>query len=364
MSSFVIRPGLAADNSAIQRLLGETQPAAGVRFAFERAPDYFLSADVMYSQSRLRVAERRSDGAVLGLFNLGMRQVYVDGEARQIPYAADMRIAGECQGSRLLVYVSRAVRELVGEGWYQSVILEDNQRSRQVFEGGRAGMPQYRPLGRLCTYTVTACRRRLSTLPLPRVATPADIPAMNRLVRRLAAAYQFLPAYDFNDLLLGSRHFAGLSLDDFLVLPAEDGELRGMAGLWNQKAFKQTRVVDYSRTIALLRPFYNWCSRWWGGFQLPARGQTVNYLSLHSPLTQPEDQDGFRALLQAAWQQTRQRGYAALALTLAAEDPRNAVLTDFRSVPLRATHYTVAYDPAHQPQLDNTRIPYFECGRL
>jgi hypothetical protein len=53
-----------------------------------------------------------------------------------------------------------------------------------------------------------------------------------------------------------------------------------------------------------------------------------------------------------------------MTLTLSNEDPRCAVLDEFRTIPLKATQYTVAFKDEFQPVLDSHRIPYFESGRL
>ncbi|RZU35399.1 hypothetical protein EV700_3352 [Fluviicoccus keumensis] len=364
MSSFAVRAGRPEDNPALQHLFNVPQPSSGLMMTFERAPDYFASAAVMYRQPELMVVTRKQDEAVVAVYNLGRRGVYLNGKVEQLRYGADMRIAPEAQGGRVLLYINRSTKELLGREWYLSVILEDNQRSRSSFEGGRAGLPDYRHVGTIITHTLTGLRSPQSGgLPPVRAATERDIPAMNRLVARMAAHYQFLPDYDFNGLLTGDPFFQGLSIGDFLLVE-EGGELRGLIGVWNQKAFKQTRVVRYSLGLALLRPFWNLWSALAGGIYLPAAGQAFDYLALHSPLTRPDDLTAFSALLQAAWELTRRRGSRAMTLTLADNDPRQPAVSRFRSLPMRAHQYTVAFDSAAQPVLDAGLIPFYESGRL
>jgi hypothetical protein len=364
MSGYVARQGRPEDNAALQRLFGVPQPSSGLRMAFERAPDYFVSAAVMYHQPELLVVTRRQDDALVAAVNMGVRRTYLNGCAQPLRYGADMRIAPESQGGRVLLYVNRAVKEVIRDGWYLSVILEDNQRSRSSLEGGRAGLPDYRHVGGITTYTLTGLRRRMSGfLPVVRTATAADIPAMNRWVDEMAAHYQFLPCYDFNGLQNGDPFFQGLGIEDFLLVE-EGGKLRGLVGVWNQKSFKQTRVTGYSRALAWVRPFWNLWSAWTGGLHLPATGEAFDYLALHSPLTRPDDLPAFRALMQAAWEQTRHRGSRAMTLTLADNDPRQEVMAHFRSLPLRANQYTVAFENASQPALAGGLIPFYESGRL
>ena len=113
------------------------------------------------------------------MLNLGVRDVFVDGTAQTIRYGSDLRIAPEYQGSRVLIYINRAVKECIQDTWYQSVILEENEKSRGALEGGRAGLPIFKPMGGIVTHTITGCKR---TSPISskrvRKATAADIPAM------------------------------------------------------------------------------------------------------------------------------------------------------------------------------------------
>lgn len=366
MSRFAVRAATPADNDGLLRLLAVPQPASGALLAFERAPDYFRSAAVMHEELDVLVAEREDDGRVVGMGSMGWRELWLDGVRQRVRYAADLRVAADCQGSRLVLYMNRGVRERIGDsGWYQSVILEDNARSRQTLEGGRAGLPIYRPDTGIETWTLTG-RRRRARLPqglVCRIATPADVPAMNAFAAAQAAHYQFLPAYDFAALAAGHDYYRGLRLEDFLLV-CDDQGLRGLVGLWNQKEFKQTRIVGYHPLLAVLRPLYNLWARLAGALVLPPAGGALNYLVLHSPLTRPDDQAAFDALLDAAWEVARARGAGALVLTLSDPDPRRAAMARFRFRSLRGRHYLVAFSDDAHPRLDAGRIPYFECGRL
>ncbi len=372
MSRFLMRDAQAADNAGLLRLLGVAQPSRGLMLTFERAPDYFHSVAVTHEKPKVLVAERSEDGEIVGVASFGTRQLFINGEEQAVRYGSDLRIAAEHQGSRLMIYITRAVREVLKEqGWYQAIILEDNQRTREVLEGARAGLPQYRAHAGLETWTLSGRKRKAAAAKAfsVRKASLDDIPAMNAFLRDMARHYQFLPAYDFSGLLTGAAYFRGLALYDFLLLHDAQG-LRGMVALWNQKAFKQTRVVGYNALMTLLRPFYNLWAHSFGGFVLPPAGEAFSYRVLHSLLTAPDDPAAFDALLDAAWDESGRRDVAAgsprtaLTLSLADVDTRRTALSRFRALSLRGRHYTVAFNEAAHPELDSTRIPYFECGRL
>ena len=186
---------------------------------------------------------------------------------------------------------------------------------------------------------------------------------MNWFVQSMAKHYQFLPCYDFNELQTDSAYYNGLSIDDFLVLE-ENGVITGLVGLWNQSHIKQARVVSYDTALGMIRPFYNAFNAMLGGIHLPEAGQLFEYITLHSPLTAPDNLEGFSALLSAAWQTSKARGFNSMTLTLSAEDPRRTVLSHARYKAIEASHYSVAYEQENHPELSKNLISYYECGRL
>lgn len=364
MSAYTLRSAVADDNAGILALFGAPQPSTGLSLGFERAPSYFLSAQVSHEAPDVLVASDRHD-AVVGVFNIGRRQVFVNGQRQLVPYGSDMRIAPDHQGGRILLYFNRLLRErLVADGWYQTVILQENSRSQDTFaQGGRAGLPVYHAHGKVVTSTLTACRLVSPPGLATRVATVADVPAMTAFVERMAAHYQFLPAYDFAGLLRGDAYFQGLAIADFHLVFRGD-ELVALGGLWSQKAFKQTRVLAYQPALAWLRPFWNLWARWRGGLRLPPAGGLLDYVTAHSPLSAPADLPAFQALLAALWGELRARGGHALCLSLADTDPRRDVLRACGQHAITGQHYLASYDEAALPACDGGRIPYFECGRL
>lgn len=366
MSAYALRDAGPADDAGILALVGAPQPSTGLTLGFERAPSYFLSAHVSHESPEVVVAVlRNGHDDVVGVFNIGRRQVFVDGRRQRVAYVGDMRLAPAHQGGRLLLYFNRILRERLGDdGWYQTVILRENRRSQDTFaQGGRAGLPVYHGAGAVITSTITACRLE----PVPgleaRAAAAADVPAMNAFVEKMAAHYQFLPAYDFGGVLRGEPYFRGLAIGDFRLV-FRDGVLVALGGLWRQKDFKQTRVLAYQPALAFLRPFWNLWARWRGGLRLPAAGGCLDYVMAHSPLSAPDDLPAFAALLQALWSALCEQGGLALCLSLAGDDPRRAVLRDCRQHAITGQHYLATLPEAALPALDPSRTSYFECGRL
>lgn len=362
MSQFEARLGCMADNEQLQQLFSVPQPSLGIQLAFERAPNYFHSEAVMYNSGELWLVIHSETRRLAAAVNIGHRWLYVNGVAQWVRYGADMRIAPEFQGSRALLYINRAVKHALADDYYLSIILQDNNRSKESFEHARAGLPSYRKLGEITTYTLHSPRFLRYKKPPVRVATDADIPAMNEFIKKMANYYQFLPCYDFELLKTNSDFFQGLTINDFLLLE-KDGKICGLVGLWDQKQIKQTKVVSYSNWLKIARPFYNLWSSIFGGIKLPQKGGNLAYLTLHSPLTEPCDLAGFEQLLNAAWKAAKARGFSSIIFTLANEDPRNVSLENYRYNAIHSNHYSVDYNEENQANISTNYIYYYECGR-
>lgn len=365
MSAYILRAAEAGDDESIRRLLGAPQPSALLALGFERFPSYWQAARVSHAEPEILVAEHRDTTEVVAVVNLGHRPVFVNGARQDVRFAGDLRVAPSHQGGRLLVYLSRMMKKSLGDkGWYQTIILNENERSRSALaQGGRAGMPLYTPHVSVETFTITGQKTDIAQTLTVRTATPADVTAMNVFAQQMATHYQFLPAYDFSGVECGHPYFRGLALQDF-VLVEREGHLCALGAVWNQKSFKQTRVMAYQPLIRLVRPFYNVWNVLRGGLYLPPAGGLLDYRLAHSPLCAPQDTDAFSTLMQALWQQCRRQGGRALSLSLAESDPRRAVLKQFRYFTLTGIHYLATFSAGSLPALDASLIPYFECGRL
>ncbi len=91
----------------------------------------------------------------------------------------------------------------------------------------------------------------------------------------------------------------------FFLIYNQDNQLVGLYGLWNQKSFKQTRVIDYSRPLKLMKPFYNVYANVRGVLSLPKVKGTFDYLMMHSPLCHPEGLEVLQVLIFHAKEQTK-----------------------------------------------------------
>lgn len=111
---------------------------------------------------------------------------------------------------------------------------------------------------------------------------------------------------------------------EHFLLARDRGRLVGMVGLWDQHAFKQTRVLAYRRPLGWLRPFYNAHSALRGGPRLPRAGGCLRYQTVHTVVVADNDPGLLRPLLAEA--QARSGRADGLILRLFQHDPLRAAL--------------------------------------
>lgn len=365
--SWSIRPARETDGDSILQLMEHSPQPGAVTLNFERRPDFFVGARVSCEEPEVWVAELRDrpDAGVQAVVNIGWRRVYVNGAVRAVRYAHDMRIAPDARGGMLLHRLFRKLRAILEHGeWMQTVILEDNRHSVDTVGSGRAGLPVYYPFGEIETSLVYT-RRQGCMLPADTTLAPAreeDLPALQSFLDRQGCARQFFPAYDLRELLEGAHYYTGLRISDYLILRMH-GEIVGVLGTWNQKHFKQTRVVRYAPGLGLLRHLYNLHSRVRGGMHLPAPGGVFSYLALHSIAVLDNDPELFRLLLDYCTSHFSEE-HDALVCGFFRDDPLCEVPARYRRRVLHSRHFLVSYDGDPREQLDRDRVPYVDVARL
>ena len=384
---YLIRPARAEDNNGILGLIRETPQPGRVLLNFEREPRFFDGSQVTCEEPDNWVVETRGGGGsqrppdhaqadqvetahfelprdrrIVGTFSIGRRAMYINGKVQRIRYANDLRLAPDLQGGRMLLRMARKLAEQMGtDEWMQTVILSDNRTSLNTVASGRAGLPTYYPCGEIETSMLFSYPRRRRHGLRVRRASIDDLADMQHWLDEQGPRRQFFPRYRLENLLAGDDYYRGLKIDDFW-LALRGGQLVGMLGIWNQKSFKQTRVLAYPRGLSWLRHFYNLYTALYGGIRLPPAGGTLSYLTLHSVLVENDDAAIFDALLAAVMQEYLPR-FGALISGFFQGDPLARALEGCRRQVMHSRHFLASYGDDPRQQLDG-RLPYVEVARL
>lgn len=355
------------DNPAILSLLSGTPQPGAVSLTFERAPDYFHGAAISCEQPEVFVLRSASSAssAIVGVFDIGTRQLYINGELKAVRYFHDLRLAPSVRGSRALGLVFQTTRSLMqDDDLFQAVVLDENRLFLNAMLKPRKTMPNLAVKGRIETSLIygRGSRRHRSRAIDVRQATNADIPAMQALIDREGPRRQYFHHHDLSRLSQQHPFYRGLKVEDFYLIHA-GGELLGMAGTWDQKIFKQTRIAGYSKPVRISRPLYNTWARIAGGLPLPRPGQCFSYLTLHTLIVRDQDPGLLRVLINELLAGSA-GDYDALACGFFTSDPLNRATDPFPRRTLLSHHFVGSWNRKRRPELDSELVPYADIARL
>ena len=161
--------------------------------------------------------------------------------------------------------------------------------------------------------------------------------------------------------MAGVPYYTGLRITDY-ALAWRGVTLIGMLAGWDQKAYKQTRVMGFKPVIQALRPLYNLYVGMVGGFKLPPIGGALNYLTLYNVLIADDDPAIFQALIDWVMAHQGQR-YDALATAVTHGDPLETVPRGYKRQKLLSENLWMSYGEDPRPGMD-ARPLYAELGRL
>ena len=134
-----------------------------------------------------------------------------------------------------------------------------------------------------------------------------------------------------------------LKAADFCIVRA-GGRIKAGGALWDQRAFKQTKIHSYAPWLARARPAINLASRLIGTTRLPAAGSTLAHAFLSPFMLAPNEPDALAELVVKAGARASERGIEFLTLGLAANDPRLTMLRRrFRRREYRSRIYVVRW---------------------
>jgi hypothetical protein len=354
------------DDADIRRLFRENALGGWVRLSLEREPAAF-DADFGLSRSHAFIIARdRDTGEAVGICERSVRDAFVDGEIRPLPYLGSLRVApARRHRIRVLRGGFAAIRSLLGEPsdvpFALTSITADNETARRVLCAGLPGLPAYRPVGELSTFAL-----RTTVEPTPRGvehATPDDIAAIAILLQRSYRRYQLAPVWNAADLrqLIAA---GGLRSEDFLVVRRGPGVCACLA-VWDQSIAKQTVVRGYAPLLGRWRPLVNLVAPLSGMPRLPPAGSPLAQVYLSHVAVDNDDPANFRSLLAAGLTVARRRGFDIALTGFATAHPFAAILQRRRAAIYRSLLHTVHWqDGAAAADALAPRLPHVEIAVL
>jgi len=364
--AITVRLGTPADNAKMQDLITKITMPGLAQMCFQRAPDFFTGAKVIGDEFVLTVADDDERPDVLaGLTVISGRDLFISGQKRRVYYSGDTRVDPHYRrrgiASNLFIEQKKHRRT---DDLLQGIVLKENTAPLDAAANTADGVLFKYWISHTIETSFMFVRKITPRIPLGvqiRAATAADVPAMQTFFDREAPRRNGYPVYDFQKLMAGDPYYAGLKIGDY-TLALRNGQIIGMLAGWNQKGYKQTRIVGFKPIVKVLRPFYNLYVGLTGGFKLPAIGGALNYLTLYNVLVSNDDKAVFQGLID--WIMAHQgQQYDALATAVTHGDPLEDVPRGYKRQKLFSSNFWLSYGDDPRPGIDQRPL-YVELGRL
>jgi hypothetical protein len=355
---FLFRLAGPDDEPELRRLTASTPMPGAITVTFGREPDYSVGnlgpCDVL-------IARHLPTGALAGVLCRARRSAYVNGRAEEVGLIGGVRIAGRFRGNRLLERGLPLFRHIGRSDMlhYGAISSENPAARRALTERPTPGFPVVRRLGGILTLGMVV-RRRGRSLP-PAAAARAEPEEIADFLARHGPRRQLFPAHHAADLT-GPPAAPGLSLEDFVVLRARH-DIAAVAGLWDQRAFKQSVVRAYSPALRRLRPAHDLAARVVGARPLPAVGEEIASAYAALVCVAGDDPRVFAALLRELRRRAAERGLAYLMVGLSEDDPLLRTARRSLHIPYRSDLFVASWEGDPLRRLDD-RIPHLEIATL
>ena len=298
---------LPEDDLALRRLMASTPMRGDISLTFLREPNYFEADCVLGARRETLIIRDREKDEIVSVATRAARRMFVAGDSQVVGYLGGLRVAKGSRNRGLLVRGFRYLRERHESdpdrpAFYLTTIAEDNTAAIEALTSGRAGLPTYHPLRRLRTFLIPVQGKRRSCSAGSdsgvQVKPLSDLAELLEFLRDHGSRRMFFPDYQPTDF--GGDKQTGVdctfrNLDSKSILVAHRmGRIVAAAGLWDQRAYRQTVVQEYPRMIAASRPILN---LWWRsshGIQLPKVGEPLGGCYISFPVIRDDDPNLFR----------------------------------------------------------------------
>jgi predicted N-acetyltransferase YhbS len=320
-----VRDARPADNAALVALAAACPMAGEITMCVDRAPDFFALARLEGERWRVGVAE--AEHGVVGCVAASERWAYVDGRPTRTAYAGDLKVhpahRGGVAADSLEEFAREACRGFAGDDALALVTVLGGNRAMERRADGPRGLPTLVPFATLHVHAVPFLWPRATTVHgiTVRRARDEDLAEMGDVWARVAPGRQLAPVMDAERLSAWIRRAPGLAVHDYLVACRGDGRIAGFLALWDQRAFKQLRVLGYSPRLAAARHAVNVAARLAGRPLLPTAGGTLPSLAALHLCVPGSEPAVLRALLLHAYAEHRASGHLFLTLALDRRDP-------------------------------------------
>jgi hypothetical protein len=302
---------------------------------FEREPNFWLGCEITGEDCHVPVAREPESGEIVGLACRSTRKVFVNGDAQRLGYLGQLRVDSHFRGQWLVSRGFSKLKQLHDAdplpAYLVSIIDNNREATGVLVRNWRPGFPNFHAVADFRTLAILVHRGKRTH--------PSDISISSARADELAELVAFLNLHGserqfskFWTVKEISGLFAfGLMLQD-LRIARRAGQIVGVAGLWDQSAYKQTIVHGYSGWLELVAPLYNLSAPWFGRSKLPSPGEKLKSAYASPFCIADNDLHVCRALLDELLVLAETRGLRTLLIGFDCRDPLLAAVRGYRHI--------------------------------
>lgn len=355
------------EDAEIRMMLRGSPIPGSIEVTFEREPGFFDACGIRGEFVQVGIGRDIETGRLVGLGTRTIAPTFVNGAAASIGYLADLRLEAEYRGGTLVARAYRFLRRLHADGraqLYTTMIFADNHVALRTIASGRAGLPAYHDMGVMhCPGINLGGRRREIASDFAVVRGSKEL--LDEIVdclNRNNARKQFAPLHDANWFTSG--RWKDFRLEDFYVALRRDRVI-GVIGRWDQRHFKQTRVIGYRQSLRWTAPMANILRQIRGLPCYPRAGNEIPYCYVSFIAIDNDNPGVFRVLLRHLYNDAIGLGWLYAILGLHERDPLRSVLREYSLTPFRGRLFCVCFVDGEEAfrRLDQ-RVPYVEAATL
>lgn len=360
MSCYTFSLAHAKDDAQLRERMASDWIEGATAISLRREPSYFSASRLQGDKVQVIMGRDTLTGRVVATAARSITTVVLNGSPRRAALLSDIRVDRAHRGRGLAMQLLRALRTLDGSDPLPTyaLVYDDNEPALRSLTATRAGMPQWKPFGRLTVLALRLGQRRpdlkLDSVELRR-AHANELPAVVYFLNAHRAG-NWAPVLDVADFQPGGRCDTLQARDFFLAV--RGGHLCAVIAAWDQSSLRQAHVERYSRPLAWMRPAYNAYAWLRGRPCLPAHGQALPYLYLAFIAVEHNDPSICAALLRYTYNRL---GDGRCLYALAALNNDDPLLSIFSAYP--ATHSAVRlYEVDFGTRVDTTDAPSPHSG--
>jgi len=367
-SQFQFALAQSQDDAELRSFLVNNPVPGNIEVTFEREPDFFAGSEIRGPFSHTIAVRDLQNNKIVGIASRSVAKAFVNGEPTELGYLSDLRLSTEYRNGSLLARGYRFLKELHSDGralLYTTVIFAENSGALATLTAGRAGLPTYHPMGCLDCSGINLGRAKspFEARCYIERGSLALLPQIVDCLNRNNARKQFAPLHTCEDFFAGGR-WRNFQVSDFYVA-LRDSRVIGVIGQWNQRGFKQTRIIRFSGPLRWLAPMAKMTHAILRGRRFPEAGEELRSFYVSFVAVDGDDVSVFRALLRALYKDAVEGDAMFALISLHQQDPLRAALVDYSLTPFCAQIFCVSYSDGESAfsNLDK-RVPYMEAATL